>query len=116
MTIQELNYKLTGIENPRYLTNDQKMVIEHCLVIINEIEQSHKHGVMQAEASGGAEGAAVGNSAAGQSGRAVKVKTGTVIFCEGEQFIFGINRKTGKAECFNLYGMSGISDEEALPR
>ena len=48
MTIEELNYKLTGIENPRYLTSDQKLVIEHCLVIINEIEQnSHKHVVMQ---------------------------------------------------------------------
>ena len=48
MTIEELNYKLTGIKNPRYLTSDQKLVIEHCLVIINEIEQnSHKHSVMQ---------------------------------------------------------------------
>lgn len=72
--------------------------------------------VMQAEGSDGAKGAAVGNSAAGQSGSVVKVKTGTIVFCEGEQFVFGINRKTGKPECFNLYGMSGISDEGALPR
>lgn len=68
------------------------------------------------EGSDGSEGASVGNGADGQSGSAVKVKTGTIVFCEGEQFVFGINRKTGKIECFNLYGMSGISDEAALPR
>ena len=68
MTIEELNYKLTGIENPRYLTSDQKMVIEHCLVIINEIEQnSHKHSVMQTSGADVSEVATVGNSAVGQS-------------------------------------------------
>lgn len=103
-----------------------------------ETAQLQQHGVMQAEGSDVCkhenavirdgefdycmecckqiprEGAAVGNSADGQS--AVKVKTGTIVFCEGEQFVFGINHKTGKPECFNLYGMSGISDEGALPR
>ena len=91
MTIQELNYKLTGIENPRYLTNDQKMVIEDCLIITNEIEQSHKHIVMQAQWSDGAKGAAVGQRSVGTGvsgglercdGGCCDNGTGYCMFCE----------------------------------
>ena len=91
MTIQELNYKLTGIENPRYLTNDQKMVIEDSLIIINEIEQSHKHIVMQAQWSDGAKGAAVGQRSVGTGvsgglercdGGCCDNGTGYCMFCE----------------------------------
>ena len=46
--------------------------------------------------------------------KAIQIKTGIVIFCEGEQFIFGLNKNTGKPECLNLHGRSGIKDNEIL--
>lgn len=57
MTIEKLNYLLTGTEQPRGVTEREKTIIAECAKIITDIEQnSHKHGVMQAEGSDGAEG------------------------------------------------------------
>ena len=39
MTEQELLEKLTGVNNPRFITPREDAIIKECLTIINEIEQ-----------------------------------------------------------------------------
>ncbi len=117
------------------LSDDELALLQEAADMYAEQSNSHKHGVVRGgdkktksvkrdkkfynypayKETPNTPTEPLATEARAQSGSAIKVKTGTVIFCEGQQFVFGINTKTGKTECFNLYGMSGISDEAALP-
>lgn len=51
------------------LSDEELSLLQEAADMYAELSNSHKHSVMQAEASASVKGAAVGNSAAGQSGR-----------------------------------------------
>ena len=40
MTKQELYYKLTGTENPRFITEREEIIITKCLDLINERDEA----------------------------------------------------------------------------
>lgn len=63
----KLNPSIAIINKPDYTFNK---VIEAMEEYANQFKHLHLHSVMQAEGSDASEGAAVGNSAAGQSGSA----------------------------------------------
>ena len=47
MTIEKLNYLLTGTEQPRGVTTREKTIIAECAKIITDIEQLQQGGVVR---------------------------------------------------------------------
>jgi hypothetical protein len=63
MTIDRLNYLLTGTEQPRGVTEREKTIIKECAKIITDIEQLHKPVVMRPALESVSEGELLGNEA-----------------------------------------------------
>lgn len=79
--------------------------------LIHEIEQLHKHGVMQAEGSEAVKEAAVGQRSVGTVTEGMEVtdiKTGQILNVEGYGFMFG-RVNTGEIQCFNIGNVSELS-------
>lgn len=74
-----------------------------------------QHGVMQAEGSDGAKGAAVGQRSVDTVAEGLtitNIKTGQLLNVEGHGFMFGTDKSTGEVKCFNISYLGKSSEEQ----